>query len=1088
MNSAKFAIKRPVFIGCVVILMVVLGLIGMNRMGVDLLPSIEFPVVTVTTVYAGATPEEIEKLISKPLEEQISTISGLKRLSSRNLEGVSVVIAEFGYDMDIKYAEEKMREKVSLARNELPQDLLDEPLLRQFDFTNQPVVTLAIMADLKQTELYDIAKEQIKPMIEQVSGVGEIRLTGGTRREIQVELDRNKMNEYEISAQTIAEQIRISGTNIPVGKYDRGTRMTLFRTIGEFNTVDQIRKTVVSFSGDVGNTISLDRVGTVTDSAEDLKTIAYLHYPQEENNRNTGVFKKFFSKKIKQENRFEIRSCILVDVYKQSGANSVAVADGVKNRIISVNNVIRENPGNPKLSYVYDTAKYIRTNVLDVRDTLIIGIILTILVVYLFLGNIRSTIITGIAIPNSILGAFVLMYFMGFTVNIMTLMALSLTVGLLVDDAIVVRENIFRKLENGASSEEAAEKGTTEVMLAVIATTLTIIAVFLPIAFLSGVVGRFMRPFGLSVVFAMMISLFDALTVAPLLSAYFAGTGERATNRIVTTFERFQNWLIKSYNTMLEFSLRRPLVIVLITGIVFICSLFAFGSMGKTFEPQGDITEMALNVELSAGTNIQGTRETVMAIYEKIKKIPEIHHMSILIGTNDGEYNLGSIGIFLKPFSERERSSDEIKTEIREMMKEFASAKPSIDEYGSSGGMNKPFILNIKGTDITVLNEYGAKVMERLKLIPDLTEITTSDERGKPEFQVHLDEERMKILGVSNVMAGSELRYHIEGGIVGKLHDKGLEYDVRLRLKPEQRDLEKYFFQTRVPNLHNKLIPLSAISTGKKDFGPSKILRQDRSRVVQIYANLAPGGAVGTAIEKTKNIFDKELPLPRGISYSFIGAASDFEDTIAGIVTAFALSLLFIYLVLASLYESFITPIIIFFALPPALSGAFYALAASGMVMDIFTMIGIIMLLGIVTKNSILLVDFAMEGVHSGLDRKEAITRAGHLRFRPILMTTFAMLAGTLPLALGIGEASQFRQGMGIAIMGGLTLSTIITLLVVPAVFEYIDSFREFVESKFRIKKRENAPDPEPVTVSAKPTVKSGKKKTSADVGGETQN
>ncbi len=1085
MNIARLAIKRPIFISCIVILMLVTGLIGLKRLGVDLFPPIDFPVVTVTTLYSGASPEEIESLITKPLEEQISTISGIKRLSSRNMEGVSIVIAEFTYETDVRYAEEKMREKVSLARNQLPTDLEDEPLVRQFDFTDQPVLTLAVTADLSPTDLYDLVKERIKPMLEQVLGVGEVRLSGGTRREVRIELDRNRLNELEIPAVTVSDRLKNAGANIPVGKYDVGAKSTLFRTIGEYRNVDQIKKSVVSFSGDIANSITVQSVGTVVDGAEETKTMAYLYYPKGERAEQPGFFKRLFSKGAKQSQvEREMKQCIMIDIFKQSGANPVAVADGVMERIGRVNDVIRSSPGNPRLTFVYDTAKYIRRNINDVIETMVIGIILAVVVVYLFLGNIRSTIITGIAIPNSLLGAFVIMYAMGFTLNLMSLMALSLTVGLLVDDAIVVRENIFRKLESGMESDEAAEAGTTQVMLAVIATTLTIIAVFLPIGFLSGIVGRFFKQFGLSVVFAMAISLFDALTVAPLLSAYFAGTGHKAKNFVVTSFDRLQDKFEQYYKVILSYSISHPLVILGITTLVLIISLGAFKAVKKTFSPEAGEGEYLVNIDMPSGTSLEGTREIAMQIAERVKTIPELDYMTIMIGTDNGEDNIGTVGVFMVPMNMRTKTSEQLQKQIRDMLKDFAFANISVDRYqrGAGGaGTNKPYMLNIMGNDLNLLQDYSQKVVERLKKIPDLTEITTSYREGKPEFQVHLDDQKMQMLGVTHVTAGRELRYQVEGNVVGKLHDRGLEYDVRIKLRPDQRDIRSAFNSIRVPNIHNKMIPLTAIASSKSEIGPSKILRQDRARVIQIMANIAPGGAVGTALDRTRQILEREMPMPSGISYSFIGQADSFKETVQNILIAFFLALIFIYLVLASLYESFITPLTIFMALPPALSGAFISLFITGKMLDIFSMIGLVMLLGLVTKNSILLVDFAIEGVRSGMSRREAIMHAGLVRLRPILMTTFAMIAGTLPMVLAGGEAGKYRVGMGVVIIGGLTVSTLITLIVVPAVFEYIDIFREAVESRFRIKKRRTealieAESPEPVDEEPAPEPPAPKK------------
>ncbi len=1048
MNIARLSLKRPIFISCIVIIMIVLGLISLGRIGVDLFPPIDFPVVTVSTLYPGATPTEIEELITKPIEEQVSSIAGIERLSSRNNEGMSVVIAEFDYETDIQYAEEKMREKVALARNNLPADLLDEPVVRQFDFTDMPILTFALVADIKPAELYDLAKEELKPIIEQVSGVGEVRISGGTRREIQVELDRNRLNEYEISTSTVVNRLSNSGANVPIGKHDSNGRSTLFRTVGQFTDLDQIRKAVVSFGGDVNSSVTVDRIGRVVDGTEDLNTISYIYYPFTAGNTSAA------DEQAGSKNRIDraTRPCLLIDVFKQSGGNTVAVSDGVMERLGRINQVLSKGKGNPQLIFVYDTAKHIRRNIDDVFETMIIGIILAIFVVYLFLGNVRSTIITSIAIPNSLLGAFVLMYFMGFTLNIMTLLALSLTIGLLVDDAIVVRENIFRKLEGGCGSMRAAEIGTTEVMLAVIATTLTIIAVFFPIAFLEGVIGRFFKQFGLTIVFAISISLFDALTVAPLLSGYFAGSGKKDNNFVVKSFERLQSFLERGYGSVIRFSLNHPLFIILITLAVFIGSVYAFGTVKKTFQPDPDEGEFLINLQLPPDTSLNGSYETALKIAEELKSLPELDFFTLQAGNDQGQANVASIGMFAVPREERKRDTAEIKQELRKILAKYSYAKPAVDNYSrvAGGGSNKPYVLIIKGENLDVLNEYAEKVIEKLRTIPDLTEVTTSFEPGKPEFQVHLDPRRLEEVGVSQRLAGLELRYQIEGGLAGKYHSGGLEYDIRVRLKPEQRNLKSAFENTKIPNIQNRMIPLNAVAEGISTEGPARILRQERARIVQVMANIAPDGALGNALSRTHQIVNEELPLPEGVSYSFIGQADSFQDMVKNIIMAFFLSILFIYLVLASLYESFITPVTILIALPPALSGAFYAFIVTGKMMDMFGMIGIIMLLGIVTKNSILLVDFALEGIRTGMTRKEAIYNAGLIRLRPILMTTLSMLAGTLPVALGIGAAAKYRTGMGVAVIGGLIISTLITLIMVPAAFEYIDRFREFIEKRFR--------------------------------------
>ncbi|MCL2155237.1 MAG: efflux RND transporter permease subunit, partial [Leptospirales bacterium] len=726
MNIARLSIMRPIFMACIVILIMVMGTISFQRLGVDIFPPIDFPVVTVVTIYGGASPEEIEKLITKPLEEQVSTIAGIKRLSSRNMEGVSVIIAEFTYETDVKYAEQKMREKVDLTRNKLPDDLEYEPVVRQFDITDQPVITLAYVSDLSPGKMYDVVNEQVKPVFEQVEGVGEIQITGGTKREIRVELDRNKMNEYQISALAVADRIGNSGVNIPVGRYEHRDKLMIYRTIGEFNNLDQLRNTVVQFSGDSNNPTTLSKIGQVYDKTQDAVTMTYLYYATED----VAALKKE-NKNLKNEDiKRELRSCVMLDIFKQSGSNTVNVADGILGRMDIANNIVARNGGNSKLIFVYDMSRMIRNNVDDVKETMIIGIILAVLVVYLFLGNVRSTLITGIAIPNSLFGAFVIMYFMGFTINVMSLLALSLTIGLLVDDAIVVRENIFRKIEEGLKPREAAEEGTTEVMLAVIATTLTIIAVFFPIAFLEGIIGRFFKQFGLTVVFAMMVSLFDALTVAPLLSAYFAGTKGKAQNFIVKAFDRFQDLLEALYRGMLSFSIGHPIIIILVTVLVLFSSLVGCGFIKKTFQPDADEGEYIINIELHPSSSLEGTNVVAQQIADKVKTIPELNYMSIQVGTSMAGYNRASIGIFMVPMKERKRTTAELKEVLREMVKEFAYAKPSIDNFSrvGGGGMNKPYVFVIKGEDLDELNKYADELVEKLKLVKDLTEIKTSME------------------------------------------------------------------------------------------------------------------------------------------------------------------------------------------------------------------------------------------------------------------------------------------------------------------------------------------------------------------------
>ncbi|TGL50684.1 efflux RND transporter permease subunit [Leptospira wolffii] len=1073
MNIALLSIKRPIFITSLVILMLITGIFSLSKMGVDLFPDVNIPVVSVTTIYPGAGPEEIEELISKPLEEELSSISGLKKITSRNQEGVSVVFGEFTLSTDIKYAEQQFRDKTALVRPKLP-DGIKEPKVVRFDPADQPIIRLAVFADLDQAKLYDLAKETVKSKLEQIAGVGSVKLVGGTRREIQIELDRNKLAAYQMPMVVIANRLKTAGLNVPVGKFDLGNKETSYRTLGRYESLSQIENTIVSFGGDVGNSVLIKELGSVRDGTEDEETLGYLWAPKSDEieEEEAGLLNhpflwmKQLPGRIKRTigkitgakepvTERELKPALFIDVYKQSGANTVAVADEVLKRIDKLNADIQPLAGKPKIRLIRDGSKWIRYNVEDVTEAIVLGILLAVITVYFFLGNIRSTVITGLALPNSLLGAFIIMWVMGFTINVMTLLALSLAVGLLVDDAIVVRENIFRKLEEGATVLEAAEKGTMEVALAVIGTSLTVIAVFFPVGFLSGIVGQFFKQFGLTVVFAMIISLFDGLFVAPMLSAYFAGklTHDKK-NRAVEAFDRFQTWLERMYGIIMKYALAHPGKIILLTLAIFVLSGFVnCFFVKKTFLPANDQGEFMVTLDLPPGTSLQGTKEVSDKVLAELQKFPEMDKIAITIGKPDGgEPNTAVLAIALVSSKKRSKDTTSIKEEIRKMLKAYDYARPAVSDYSAvGGGVQYPFQLVLKGNNLEEIEAYSKKLIERLKTIKELADLDSDFRGGKPEYQIVLDNSRMQLVGVLPGVAGSELRYQIAGDQVSKFYDKGLEYEVRMRLRPEQRNLRAAYGQTKVPNIANRLIPLTAISSGKENLGPSRINRIDRARAVVINANLAPGGAIGTAMDEATKILTKELPPPTGIRFNFQGQSEDLKELFLNVIIAFGLALIFIYLVLSSLYESFITPVTILFAIPPAISGAFFALFLTGEMLNIFSMIGLILLMGLVAKNSILLVDYAMQAIHDrGISRNEAIFEAGLIRLRPILMTSIAMIMGTVPIALGLGEAAKSRTAMGIAIIGGLILSTLVTLIVVPSIFGGIDKFREWIETKFR--------------------------------------
>ncbi|KYG65419.1 NolG efflux transporter [Bdellovibrio bacteriovorus] len=1024
MNLPSLSIRRPIFISCIVILMLILGAFSLKRMPVDMFPDVTFPVLFVQVTYPGASPLDLEKQVSKLIEDEVGSISGLKTLTSNNLDGVAIVVLEFQLGTDIKEVEQEVRNRLGNIRRDLPADIY-EPVIRRFDPADQPIVVLAITSDLPEGQAYDLANETIKPQFERLKDVGQVDIFGGRKQEIHVIVDKNKLQDRKISMLQVSQRILDTSKDTPIGKIENPRNETTLRTSGEFDALKQIAEVNVNFIGS-DRAVLVQDIGKVVRSLEDQKTMG----------------------------RIKGKSALLMNIYKQRGANTVAVAENVNKNIQKINAFLKERKINGEVSLVRDTSRPIQLNVYDVKESIIIGIILCVIVVFFFLGSARSTFITAMALPNSLLGGFVIMYAMGFTINLMTLLALSLAVGLLIDDAIVVRENIFRHLEMGKKPKDAALDGTKEVAMAVIATTLVVIAVFGPISFLQGIVGQFFKQFGLTVVFTMLISLFDAFTVAPMLSAYMAhpnehhkGTG--VIGRMLSAFDRFQTRLEDIYEKGLKYTLANPKKILLGGTLIFFGSLVTIAFIPKTFLPSPDNGEFNVNIEMPVGSSLMATS----AFTEKVEKVfendPAVDMVLAVVGNTNNESNKAMLFVRLVERKKRSMSTTDYKEEIRKKIKQFE--KEAIVALGDIDAVNsgqKPLNVNIQGENLEELNAYAVKLVERMKKIPGLVDVDTNFRSGKPEFHVIFDRARSEALGVSTVTAGAELRNRTEGNEQAIFRENGIDYKIRVRFEEMYRDLRTQFATTLVPNSNFNMIPLSRIAKGEETFGYSQINRQNKGRYIQISGNLAKGGALGTISAEIEKIIKTELPPPPGIDYKFQGQADDFKELIENMLLAIFLGVTFIYLVLASLYESFITPFSILLALPLAMTGAFLALLIFGKTIDIFSLIGIVLLLGVVAKNSILLVDYTNQLIHEGLERNAALLKACRTRLRPILMTSLALIAGMIPIAIGLNEASAMRTSMGIAIIGGLVSSTLLTLLIVPAAYGFIEDFKMWFRAK----------------------------------------
>jgi hydrophobe/amphiphile efflux-1 (HAE1) family protein len=1027
MNLAELSIKRPIFITCCVVLMIVVGILSLKNMPVDQFPDVTFPVVFAEIQYPGASPVDVERQISKIVEDEVSSLPGIDTVTSNNYDSVAIIVIKFRLGTDIKEAEQQVRNRISNVRNKLPKDA-KEPTIRRFDPADQPIISIALNSKLDPAALYDIANEQVKPLLERVQDVGLVRIVGGQKKEIQVIVDKQKLQDRQISMVQVSQKISDTSKDTPIGKFENKENETVLRAVGEFTSLDQLKNVAVNFVGS-DRSVKLSELATVKESLEKAQRFSSI------NGQNA----------------------LFLQVYKQSGSNTVAVADRIKKQLENVNLYLTEKKLDVKAVMVRDSSIPIRLNVLDVRESIFLGILLCVIVVFFFLGSARSTLITGLALPNSLLGGFIIMYVMGFSINIMTLIALSLAVGLLIDDAIVVRENIFRHLEMGKHPINAALEGTKEVSLAVIATTMVVIAVFGPIAFVPGMVGQFFKQFGLTVVFTMLISLFDAFTVAPMLSAYLATKAEHDKGngiiaRMLRAFDRVQVSLEQTYERILRWTVNHRKTVLGSAVIFFFVSLFLGKFISKTFVPPNDLGEFSVSLELPVGTSLEGTYAFAKNLETTIKKIPEVDLVALTVGSTTYESNKADFYVHLVDKKHRNgKTTFTVKDELRKMVEPLQTqARIAITDVDISGGGQKPLNLLIVGDDLDQLSTYALEVQKRIAKIKGLVDVDTNFRSGSPEYHVVFDREKSEALGISTVIAGEELRDRTEGSVPAVYRENGIEYDIRVMFDESQKDLRSNFNSTFVPNQNFNMIPLSRVATAEKRVGYSQINRQNKGRYIAISANMGPNGQLGDVTTEIENIFKNEMKPPIGVTYRFEGQAQDFKDLMANMMIALGLGVLLIYLVLSSLYESFVTPFTILLALPLAISGAFIGLLIFGKSIDIFSIIGLILLMGVVAKNSILLVDYTQHLLREGMNLNDALIKACTVRLRPILMTSLALIASTMPIAVGVTELGTQRQSMGVAIIGGVLSSTVLTLVVVPAAFGYIDKFRVWSGTKIQ--------------------------------------
>ncbi|MGD1933961.1 MAG: efflux RND transporter permease subunit [Candidatus Phaeomarinobacter sp.] len=1015
------SIRRPVFAVMLVGAFVVLGWISLGRIGVDLFPRVEFPFVSVTTLLEGAAPETIETEVTDSMEEQVNTISGIESLRSISSEGHSAVNIEFGLDEIVDVKAQDVRDKVALAIGDLPGDA-DQPVVQKVDPDAQPIMSIMISGDMPMRELTRYADRVVKEQIQRVPGVGSIRVVGGRDREVRIWLDAVRLRAYGVTAQDVISAVRREHAEIPGGRLDTAGLRAEFsvKTKGEVQNIIEFGDIVVAYR-ETGPTRVRD-VARVEDGLEDLRSYAEL----------------------------DGKPGVSLEVRRQSGRNTVEVAQAIRAQLAEIR---KTAPEGVRLLAARDTSKFIEDSVNDVFGDIGLGLVLVVLVTLAFLLSVRATAIVAIAMPTALISTFFAFYVMGFTLNMMTLMALSVAVGLLVDDAIVILESIHRQLEEGHPPMQAAALGVRKVGLAVLSGSLSIAAVFVPIAFMDGIVGRFFFQYGLAIVFSVSVSLMCSLTLTPMLCARFLErTDEGSLGRIGRFFDDAYVRLEAVYGRILDFALALRWIIVLLAGATMMLGVFVAGLVPSAFDTRADRSEFLGQLELPFGAGVEQTREVASRAAAAIRRVEHVQSAFFTVGGDSRErVNQASFYVALSAKDERDVGFIPIMDATRAAMQTAAPEATHIsvtDVPWISGGGFTNFLLeySMSGPDLDVLRQRTDLISSHMRETGIFRDIKTSFEEGKPEVQVIVDRVRAADLSVPVRSLADTVRALVGGVDVATFEEFGQRYDVRVRLEEDQRHELHQLELIQVRASDSELIDLANLAAFNVEAGPAQIDRSNRSRNISIFANTAPGVAMGVATAEIERII-ASAELPSTYTVTAEGSAKRMKETAAAIGFAFMLALVALYMILASQFNSFTQPLIIMLTAPLSFVGAFIAIYLAGETMTMFAQIGLLALMGLVMKNGILLVDYANQAHEGGMSAREAIREAGPVRLRPVLMTALSTICGMIPVAMSVSQGAEFRNGMGFLVIGGLTSSTALTLVVVPVAYTLMADARQGVET-----------------------------------------
>ena len=1004
MSLTEISIKRPVFATVTLLALILLGVVSYFRMNVDEMPDTTLPYVSVSITYEGAQPEQVDAQITKKVEEAVGEAKGVKHIRSISRDGGAEIGVEFNLDIDPAMAAQDVRDKVSAVRSELP-DNIKEPVIERFDMKAAPVVAIAITSETATLrELSILVDDVIKPRLQKIAGVGRVKVTGLQKREIQLLLDQNKLTAFGFSIPEITQRLQQENQDIPAGKLTAANKNLSVRTAGNFNDPQDFLSVVIGTRN--GTPVYYRQIGTVKDAIKEIETIA----------------------------RYDNQPAIGLEIGKQSGANAINVAKQVKAELEKIQ---KNLPVGIALHMVRDDAQRVEESIHEVWFDLIISGFFAVVTVLWFLGDWRSTVISALAIPASIVSTFFFMKLANFSINSMSLLGLSLSVGLLIDDTIVVIENIIRHRQMGKSALEAAAEGTKEIALAVMATTFTVVAVFFPVGFMSGASGQFFKEFGLSIAFAVLVSLFISFTLTPMMAALYLPVGQQhATGRLGQWWSKWNGWfdgLTEAYAVLLKKMLYQHRKKVLAGALaLFVLSMMLFPYLGSSFMPITDQAQFTVKIKRQAGSTVESLDNSTQKMIEELQSLPEIQH--IYSTSADEEQTLF---VKLVPKKERQRSQVGVISEVRQKLNSIAGVRIDIEQ-----GDGKPVTVSITGDSVERLGEIANELQQRMEKIPGVQDLVTSHRPGTPNLNIKIKTERANDLAVSTANIGNSMQTLLAGTIIGKYSDSDERVDIRTRLTAMDRSHPESLNTIYVPSEKTKadgqkmLIPLSQVAEWQYATSPAEINRYDRQKEIRLTANLDK-----TTLGDFDNQFYpsiQDISMPVGYQVRAAGESDDMEESFSSMGIALVLAVAFIFMILAAQFESYIEPFAIMLSLPLAVIGAMIGLFLSGSALSVISAIGIMMLMGLVTKNAILLIDFAKQRIQDNVPCNEALVDAARVRLRPILMTSAAMIFGMLPIALGIGPGSEARAPMAHAIIGGLITSTILTLVVVPVVYSLI--------------------------------------------------